>query len=536
MELRKINITPEAILDIVLRRRWILLVPLSIALMVGIYLSLTLPRTYEAKTLILIEPQRVPENYVRNIVNSDPSDRINSISQLIMSRTSLEQIIKQYDLFTKPEEQRMYLEDKIEGLRKRIDVGITRAGRSGADAFSISFRSAEPEKAMRIANQLATYFIDENLKVRESQALGTSKFIESELQTKKADLAKIEEALTQYKTGYMGGLPEQLNTNLSILKNLRDELIEKEKAIRDIKNNLSTMQQQQAMMNQQMSSSSMDLFGGDDLSMDDSSSEIDQLKAKIEELKIKYKEKHPDIQALLEQIARLEAKQAAEKSSEEPMEVPETSTQDVFGMGGDQLFAMQSGELRNELLQKELEIKNLQAKAEYYSKLIDDTPKREQELLTLNRDYSNIKASYESLLNRKIEADIAVNMERQQKGEQFRIIDPAVIPEKPISPNMKILSLLVIAIGLGIGGGITVSLELLNTSFQSPEEVEASLGLKVLTSIPEIKNAKIIYRDRVNNLASMAYSAFVLGLFAAYGIIGSKGPDAIAAAIRKIIS
>lgn len=533
MELRKINITPEVILDIALRRRWILLIPLSLALMVGIYLSLTLPRTYEARTLILIEPQRVPENYVRNIVNTNPSDRINSISQLIMSRTSLEQIIKKYDLFTKPEQQRMYLEDKIESLRKRIKVDITRAARSGADAFSISFQGPEPEKVMRIANQLATYFIDENLKVRESQALGTSRFIEAELQTKKADLAKIEETLTQYKTVYMGGLPEQLNTNLSVLKNLRDELIEKEKTIREIRNSLATLQQQQAMMQQQMSASSMDLFGGDDLG-DDSSMEIDQLKAKVEELKIKYRDKHPDIQALLEQIARLEEKRAAE----EPKNEENAGKQDFLGMGmgGDQLFSMQTRELRNELVQKELEIKTLQAKGEYYQKLIDDTPKREQELLTLNRDYANIKSSYESLLSRKIEADIAVNMERQQKGEQFRIIDPAVMPEKPISPNMKILSLMMVAMGLGIGGGIAVLLELLNTTYQAPEEVESSLGLRVLTTIPEIKTAQKIHRDRVNNMASLAYSAFIGCLFAAYGIIGLKGPETVATAIRKIIA
>ena len=157
-------------IDLVFRRRWLMIIPFCLAMIIGIYLAVTLPRIYQSSTLILVRPQRVPESYVQSIVTTDIESRISTISQQIMSRTSLEKIIDQFNLFMEPENDNMFAEDKIASLRKRISVKVMRERRD-ADAFSSSFKDKDPEKVMSITNALATYFINENLKQREAQAV-----------------------------------------------------------------------------------------------------------------------------------------------------------------------------------------------------------------------------------------------------------------------------------------------------------------------------------------------------------------------------
>ncbi|MEJ2452709.1 MAG: Wzz/FepE/Etk N-terminal domain-containing protein [Candidatus Thiodiazotropha sp.] len=203
MNEKALKITPEFIIELAFRRRWIILTPLCLALILGTVLALILPKRYQASTLILIEPQRVPQNYVQPIVSSEASDRINTLSQQIMSRTNLEKIISDFDLFSSPKQEDMYMEDKIESLRQCIEINVTR-DRRGADAFSISFKGGDPQKVMRVTNALATSFIDENLKVRESQALGTSDFLDSELKSMRQRLEQVEEKIKEYRKHYMG--------------------------------------------------------------------------------------------------------------------------------------------------------------------------------------------------------------------------------------------------------------------------------------------------------------------------------------------
>ncbi len=217
MKKAKDIITPDQIIEIILRRRWYIILPFIVSMIAGIFYTTTLTKVYEARTLILIQAQRVPENYVQAIVDSDTSSRLNTLSQQIMSRTNLEKIIKDFRLFAEPQYENVFMEEKIESLRRKISIDITR-DRRGADAFSISYRGGEPEKVMKVANGLARYFIDENLKVREAQAFGTSDFLDDELNNMRLKLEEVEEVLKQYRSRYMGELPEQLETNLRILR------------------------------------------------------------------------------------------------------------------------------------------------------------------------------------------------------------------------------------------------------------------------------------------------------------------------------
>lgn len=500
-----LKITPEFILELVIRRRWIILPPLFIALIIGIVLAFIIPKKYQATTLILIEPPRVPQNYVRSIVSSDASDRINTLSQQIMSRTNLEKIISDFKLFSNPKQADMYMEDKIKSLRSRIDVSVTR-DRRGADAFSISYKGGNPQKVMLVTNALATSFIDENLKVRESQAAGTSDFLDSELKSMRKRLEHVEEKIKEYRKTYMGELPEQLHTNLQILDRLQENLNDRQRGIRESKVRI-------AELNSAVSKSQQVVVIGDEKKSSDNGASVEELKEQLETLRSRYTEKHPDIQRLKKLISEKEAKQQSAEADNNKFGEPSVSTRLPLELRR-QIF-----EAQREIQVAESEIVNLKKQIGDYQKRVENTPKREQEFLGLRRDYQNIQETYDSLLSRKLEADIAVNMERKQKGEQFRILDPAKVPEKPVDPNMKRLFMMVVVAGLGIGGGVAFLLEYVNTSFHKPDEIESLYELPVLTTIPTIFQPRQLILRKLNNIASIAFAALTMTCFAVFASI-----------------
>jgi hypothetical protein len=185
--------------------------------------------------------------------------------------------------------------------------------------------------------------------------------------------------------------------------------------------------------------------------------------------------------------------------------------------------AMQREEIKLNIKKNETIISELISQIDFYQKRVENTPKREQELLSLQRDYENVKETYSSILNRKLEAEMAVNMEKKQKGEQFRIIDPARLPTKPIEPDMKKLFMLVVAAGLGIGAGLIFLLEYINTSFLKPEEIEAFLGVPVMATVPEIYQPRDRKRQRYNQFLSIFFILISFALFAGFTVLTLKG-------------
>jgi polysaccharide chain length determinant protein (PEP-CTERM system associated) len=506
------QITPELIIDIVIRRRWVVMLPLSIALLAGIFLAVVLPKTYEATTLILVEGQSVPQNFVRSIVTEDPASRINTISQQILSRTNLEKIITEFNLFTGPDNANMYMEDKLESLRKKIDVQVTR-GRGGADAFSVSFQGRDPKKVMAVANNLATSFIDANLKVREAQSIGTSDFLESELEASRLRLEQVEENIKNYRKANMGELPEQLQTNLTILGRLQENLLERRQSLQNSRIRLAELNNQTS----NREPSVVVISGGQQ--PQESGVTLESLQAQLEALQARYTEKHPDIQRLKKQIADFETKSASETTDG-------NAAQAVSARISPQL-RQQISEIQREIKLAETEIVDIEAQIRQYQSRVENTPKREQELLGLRRDYENIQTSYDSLLSRKLEADVAVNMERKQKGEQFRIVDPAREPQKPISPNMKKLFLVVIALGLGVGGVLIFLLEFAKPAYRKPEEMETQYDIPVLIAIPELLDSRHILMKKINMVASIGYLVLLVGLIGMAGLISVKGSEAV---------
>ena len=514
------------VLEVLSRRRWFVILPFCIVMMAGLSLAFKLPKIYEAKTMILIQPPKVPEAYVRPVISSEIEQRITTISQQIMSRTNLEKIIRQFDLFMDQQYEKWFIEDKIENLRKRISVEVITVGRRDADAFSISYRGKEPGKIMNITNTLATYFINENLKQREAQAVGTSEFLKDELEAMRKLLEEHEAKIKDFRKQNMGGLPEQLQTNLRILDQLQMQLNEKQENLRNAKNRLISIDNklsEKPTLPQQIY-----IYPTTNETDNETDPEIklEKLKQQLEKKRSIYSEKYPDVIRLKREIKSLEEKiERAALSESNSEEASQASIGKIHPYVAEQrrLLAQQRAEIELEITKLKSENTNLVKKIAYYQKLVEDTPKKEQVLQSINRDYDNIKDTYHSLLERQMQASLAVNMEKKQKGEQFRIIDKAQIPTKPIKPKMNRLFLLTLMAGLGLGFGLVFLLERLDTSTNRIEEIEAESGLPVIAFIPRIVGKKDKRLQRINLSLTIASVTIAFLQVAAFGLLVMKG-------------
>jgi polysaccharide chain length determinant protein (PEP-CTERM system associated) len=526
-------IKPDQILEIIIRRRWFILIPFCITITIGLFYTLTARKTYEASTLILVQPQRVPTNYVKSVVTSTINERISTISQQILSRSNLEKIIDQFGLFA--DAKGMYLEDQVAALRNRVQVKIERT-RSDAEAFSIVFQGEDPQTVMRIVNTLASFFMDENLKVREAQAVGTSEFLESELEKTRKTLEERETQLAEYRTQHMGGLPDELETNLRTLDRLQQQIAIKNETLAQARNSLSLLQAQIAqsreMASQTMtdSFSSMD-FGEDSLGSSEDEQKLTAAQKEYEALLVKYTDKHPDARKIKKTIEKIEKsiEENKKKASSEAEVNPETANPNDDTTRMPNFAAMQQGaqvkQIKTEIQSIESDITNLEQRMKEIQTRVEDSPKRELELQSLQRDYSNIQAVFNSLLDRKLEAELSVNMEKKQKGEQFRILDHARLPERPISPNVKLLFLLSIASGLGIGAGVIFLLEIFDSSIRREEQIEKDLGLKILAAIPPMKWPQDRAKRKIELVAFACLSVYAVIFFSFFAILNYKGLD-----------
>nr|WP_320193825.1 Wzz/FepE/Etk N-terminal domain-containing protein [uncultured Desulfobacter sp.] len=519
---------PEQIIDILIRGKWILIIPLCISLTLGLAYTLTADKTYEASTLILVQPPRVPTSYVQSVVSSSITERISTISQQILSRSNLEKIMDQFDLFE--DDQDMYLEDKIEMLRERIQVKIEKKHstrrKEEADTFSISFVGNDPKRVMQIANTLASYFMDENLKVREAQAIGTSEFLESELEKTRKMLEKREQKLAEFRGKYLGGLPDELEANLRTMDRLQMELTEKIKLLREVKNTLSLLETKIAQANMIPEESS--LTGNEYEGLTDEQ-KLEYAKEKYESLLLTYTPKHPDVKKLKKTIEKLETS-IAEADKKPKLGAKDTNSSIL-------VMEVQRRQLAGEIEGIQNEIAQIQEKMKLYQQRVEDTPKRELEIQALKRDYANIQSTYNSLLDRKLEAQLSVNMEKKQKGEQFKTLDYARLPEKPISPNVKMLFLISVALGLGIGGGILFLKEFINLSvIRWDDQIEKNLRLNILASIPPLENPDDGKKRKLEWLLFVGFCSYAIIFFAFFAVLYSQGLDRTVSYIKMTLN
>jgi polysaccharide chain length determinant protein (PEP-CTERM system associated) len=504
-------------IEIFLRRIWYVIIPFMVIVTAAALYAFSSPKLYRATTLILVTPQKVPEAFVRPTVTSKIEDRLQSIGQEIMSRTRLEQVISEFKFFSE-EAKSLGLERVVELMRKNIQIEIK--GKEGY--FTISYQGKDPKIVTSVTNKLASLFIEENLKLREQQAQGTSEFLTTELNATKAKLEEQEKTIMIFKKRFMGELPEQRDANIRVLEQLQF-------LYQRIGESLRSAQDRKLIIQKQLSDAELmftppannlpvrtpdNQIQPKSVGIDPLEAQLEQLRNLLLDLQAKYTEKHPDILIVKKKIAELEAKlekaesekgsevkKEAEKSqdlspipiSDLPAPIGETKKEKKGG-GLDFQFSPRYKEMENQLITTNLEIERLseeetkvKAQIDKYRERIENSTFREQDMVLLTRGYQNTKEIYESLLKKSQEAQQAENLERRQKGEQFRVIDPARTPEKPFKPDIPKILLFGLLLGMGSGFGMAFFREQMDRSFRDAEDLETTLGFKVLANVPKIE-------------------------------------------------
>lgn len=482
-------------LEVAWRRKWWIVIPFLISIGVSIGVIAYLPKTYRSSTTILVESQKVPEEYVKSAISGTIEDRLSTIRQQILSRSLLQKIIDEFGLYKK-QSKRMTSEGIIGLIMKRIDIG-TVGNKKTIDAFTVSFEGETPVEAMNVTNKLTSLFVEENLKTREQLIEGTSEFLENELESMRQLLEKQEEEIREYKKRHIGELPQQMEANLRTLDRYQIELqsiVVALKAAEERKTNLEKMLSDGSRAFAASATPSLDAIQP----IDPEYARLDRMKQELEQLRAEYKDTFPDIIVLNRQIKELE-----DNLSKRPVREEEVKSGGVTEKRGEGLSILPQEiafyrDLQRQLQEVGVEIRSLrerqqevQKQVRLYERRVENAPEREQQMTTLLRDYENTRKNYQALLDKKLNAKISENLEKRQKGEQFKVLDPANLPEKPFRPDRMRLFGWGLACGLGIGFGLVLLVESLDTSFKRPEEVEETLGIPVLASIPQFDRKKV---------------------------------------------
>jgi polysaccharide chain length determinant protein (PEP-CTERM system associated) len=477
---------PEDIVLIAWRRKWWAILP-AIAITAGVYAWVrTLPNLYRSDTLILVVPQRVPESYVRSTVTTRIEDRLQSIQQQILSRTRLERIIQDFNLYAEARRTAI-MEDVVERMRGNISVQVVKG-----DAFRVSFTSDEARTAMRVCERVASLFIEENLRDREVLAEGTNQFLEAQLEDARRRLIETERKVEEYKRQYAGELPEQREANMQGLHNLEMQLQALTESVNRDRDHRLVVEKQIA------DAESPDAVlpgpppappppvGPDGLPVGASAAQqLEAAQATLQGMQTRLTPQHPDILRMKRVINELQKKADAEALAKP------VSTGAPVVSPFERLRKSRLADLKAEIekIDKQVASKleneeRLHKGIAEYQKRIEAAASRQSELTELTRDYQTLQAMYTGLLGKKEDSKVAANLERRQIGEQFKILDPARLPERPTSPNRPQLQSMGLAAGIGAGVALMALIEYLDKTLKSEADVTAALNLLVLATVP----------------------------------------------------
>lgn len=477
--------TPDEIWNLLVRHRWLILIPVAIGVAAAPLLARLAPPRYRSEAMILVVPQQVPENYVQPTVVETVEDRLPGITAQILSRSRLEQIILEMNLY-RAERERQVMEDVVQTMRTR-DIRTTAAGRD-INSFSVSYVSDDPETARRVAERLTSLYIEQNTRDRADQAESTSKLIDDQIATTKQRLLELEKKLEAYRTQYQGQLPSQVQTNLQSQQNAG-------MLLQNVNDSINRAEQDRQFLERQIEN--LKLFPlsaapaptGSEQRTLTTAEQLDAARAQLTaQLKVKT-EDHPDITTLQRTIAQLEAR----LENETPLSAA-TAAQKLTPTEAQRQRELL--DLENRLAGTKQQLTTLRADqarlrqtiASYEAK-VSVVPTREAELIELTRDYDALSKAYADLLLKKEGASIAAQMERTKIGEQFRILDAASFPQRPYNDLQRWA---VLASGAGTGlllGMFVLGLrEYRDSSFRSKDEVVKALSLPVLASIPVMKS------------------------------------------------
>jgi len=472
-----------------------------------------LPDRYRSETLVLVVPQRVPESFVRSTVTTRLDDRLRAIQQQILSRTNLERIIRDIDLY--PEMRKRYpMEDVVERMRTDVRVEMVRG-----DAFRVAFTSEHPKQAMDVAGRLTSLFTNESQLDRQVLATQTSDFLQGQLEGAKRRLVEAEEKVAAFQRRNAGALPSERDANLTAMHNLElqlQALLDSANRERDrrlfLERTLADLEAEAQAARSASSGSFGDLSGP--VPGNSPADQLASARQALKGLELRLKPEHPDILFMKRVIRDLEAKVAAEAEPAKPAADPaakaaapptdravrsqspaETAVVRRIRETREELTNLQVG-----LASKAADEKRLRDQIARYQARVALAPGLQVDFTALTRDYETLRRGYETLLAKSEDAKAAVTIESKMFGEQFEVLDPARLPESPISPNRPIINLVGVLAGLGLGFGLVALQQYRDNALRSEDDVLAVLKLPVLAAIPLIVTSGDLRRQKRRRL------------------------------------
>jgi polysaccharide biosynthesis transport protein len=496
--------------SILRRRRWWLIL-LTFVVWAAVWgVSWLLPAAYKSETLILVEQQKVPAQYVVPNVVSDLQNRLQSMTQQILSRTRLMLIIDQFQLYANLK-SRLTMDEMVDKMRGDIKIDLVRAPgppgvKTDLTAFRISYSSASPRVAQQIAGQLTSLFIEENLKDRTQQSEDTTSFLQAQLDEARKSLAEQEQRIREFKGKYLGALPTELPSNLNILSGLQGRLQQELQAI--------NQSQQQTLYLETL----LDQYRSIQLGVKEGSTdpavppaldqELAKLKAQLAGVQTQYTERHPDYRRLKEQIDRtekmkqqmaadLQTAATPDKKNEASVPTDTNSNKENPAFHPTTMAEMREMspmvQLEGQLKSAQMEMQNrqklatqLEAQIEEYQSRLKETPVREQQLSDLTRDYDMSRGNYDSLLAKRNQSELATSLEKRQQGEQFRIIDPPSFPMKPYKPDRLLFGLGGLMAGIFVGITAIAVSEIADGRIFHESDFKKLVSAPVLAEIPPL--------------------------------------------------
>jgi succinoglycan biosynthesis transport protein ExoP len=492
----------------ILRRRALLIVSSFLAIFaISAAVALFIPPVYESTGTIMIESQQIPTDMVQATITSYADERIEVIKQRVMTRENLLRIINKFRLF-QTEGASLTPSEQIDEMRNNTEVELItanpRVGQRGTGtiAFKVSFSHRRAETAQGVANELVTLFLDENVKVRTERATQTTEFLKQESQRLRTDLDKLETQIAGYKQEHGKGLPENMALSMAAMQRVETDLRQIERDYRSAEEELRYLEVERTGA---LAAVTSVVQGGP--AGNGAAAELQRARAELAKLQGTYTDSHPDVRSLKRKIDNLEQAVAAEKppaaaggsaDSVKDLTVSKLDTRITGVRSRMNVMSGQQSALRVRLAQMEGQLVN--------------APQVERGLAALMRDYQSAQRKYEEIRTKQGTAQVAENLEGEQKAERFALLEPPTIPDKPIKPDRRKLLGLGLVLATGGSAALTMLMETLHGTIRGIGAVSAILGQRPLVTVPYISVASEAGRRRRTYLALLAAALVALAL------------------------
>jgi polysaccharide chain length determinant protein (PEP-CTERM system associated) len=475
----------DDVIRLLLRGKWLIVIPLALGIAAAVPISKKLPRRFRSETLIMVVPQQVPDSYVTPVISAPVAERLPSIHEQILSRSRLESIIRDLDPYKEERLNGAIMEDIVQRMRTDISVKL-----EGKESFRVSYVNLDPKIAQLVTQRLASLFIEENLRDREKLAESTNTFLESQLGDAKRRLLEQEKKLEEYSRRYAGQLPTQLPANLQAIQNAQMQL-------QSVQESMNRARERRLLIEGQIADTearpaafvAQPGASAEPVPMT-TAQQLEGTKARLAQFQQRFTADHPDVRALERSVKLLEAKlQEESQRPAEPAPAKAISPAEVARESRLRDLQAQMQVIDHQLAASQTEEARLKRLIADTQLNVNAVPTRESELVELTRDYGALQKSYSELLTKREQSKLATDLERRQIGEQFKILDPASLPERPYNQLQRIaLSMAGAVAGLFVGLAAVAFGEYRDTSLKSEEDALRLLDLPVLALVPRMSS------------------------------------------------